>query len=583
MKNRNGFTLIETLIAITIFAIVATAVYSAYINVLDITIASQINSTGLTVIGNEMEVIRNIKYKDIGILNGAPIGIIPAQKNIDFSGYHFILNTTVRNIDDPFDGVLGGTPNDIAPADYKLVELELICTNCPRFIPLRTTTTVGPANLEGSSKNGNLFVNVIDASGQPISGVSVAVTNNLVNPAININDVTNNAGQLQLVDIATSSLGYQIIITKAGYSTERTYKPGDAQNPNPVKPHATVVSHQVTAITFGIDRLSTQTLATKDKFCQAVPNIDFTQQGSKLIGSGPDVYKYSVSDTSGAGGSKATEMEWDSYTIQNTDPAYDLAGTSAVSPFTVNPNSDYTISWMMEPKTASSLMVTAQTSAGAVINDAVVTLSKAGFSQIRTTGHSYFSQSDWSGSQYFQKSQNMEEANPAGELKLKQINGKYASMSWEWLVSSTFDLGTSANFYKLKWNPQSQPIQVGADSLKFQLAANNDNSTWNFVGPDGTSGTFYTVNDSGIFAGHNGNRYLRYKVYLFTQDQDYTPILSDLEIEFSSACIPGGQSFFPGLGAGTYSINIQRSGYQDFTGQIIIGSGWQGYKAILLL
>ncbi len=577
-----GFTLIEALIAIAIFAIVATAVYSTYLNVLDITVASQLNYTALAVIGNELEAIRNIKYKDIGVQGGSPAGVIPAQKNINFSGFNFILNTTVRNVDDPFDGVLGGAPNDTAPADYRLVELQLSCTNCSRFIPITTTTTVGPANLESTSKNGNLFVTAIDASGQPIAGANVSIVNSVVNPTITINDITNNSGQLQLVDIATSSLGYQITVTKTGYSTDKTYQPGLPANPNPVKSHATVVSQQLTLTTFGIDRLSAQSLTTKDKFCQPVSTVDFNQKGNKLIGTDPDILKYSFSGATSATGVSSTDLEWDNYSLNNIDSTYDLAGTSLLSPFNVNPGTNYSINWLMTPKDQSSLLTVVQTSAGQFIDDAVITLSKTSFILTKISGHNYFSQTDWSGGQFSQKSLNLEEMNPIGELNIKQINGKYASMSLEWLESNTFDLGAAAIFYRIKWNPLSQPPQAGPDSLKFQIASNNDNNTWNFVGPDGSSNTYYTNSDSAISQSHNNNRYFRYKVYLMTQDHDFTPKLNDLEIEFSSSCIPAGQSFFSGLGAGTYNILIQKVGYQDFNSTVTIGGGWQEIRATLI-
>lgn len=568
--------------AVAIFAIVATAVYSTYLNVLDITIASQLNYTALTVIGNELEAIRNIKYKDIGIQGGSPAGVIPAQKNINFSGFDFILNTTVRNVDDPFDGVLGGAPNDTAPADYRLVELQLSCSNCSRFIPITTTTTVGPANLESTSKNGNLFVTAIDAFGQPIAGANVSVVNNLVNPTITINDITNNSGQLQLVDIATSSLGYQVTVTKSGYSTDKTYQPGLPTNPNPVKSHATVVSQQLTLTTFGIDRLSTQNLTTKDKFCQPVAAIDFNQKGSKLIGTDPDILKYSVNSATDTGGVRLTDLEWDTYSLSNTDGTYDLAGTSLLAPFSVNPGTNYSINWSMTPKDQSSLLAIVQNSTGQFIDDAIITLSKTGFGSTKASGHNYFSQTDWLGGQFFQKSQNVEEASPAGDLKIKQINGKYASLSLEWLESNTFDLGVAANFYRIKWNPSSQPPQAGLDSLKLQIATNNDNSTWNFAGPDGSSNTYYTNPASVIFGGHNNNRYFRYKVYLMTQDHNFTPVLQDVEIEFSSSCIPSGQSFFSGLSAGTYNVLIQKIGYQDFNSSVTVGIGWQEVRATLI-
>jgi len=577
-----GFTLIETLIAIAIFAIISTGTYLAYSNVLDITIASQLNSTALTVIANELEVIRSLDYKDVGVQGGSPAGILMAQKNINFSGFQFILSTTVRNIDDPFDGILGGTPNDTAPADYRLIELELLCSTCPRFIPIRSTTTVGPANLESSSENGNLFITAIDSSGQPVPQANVSVINNLVNPAISINDITNNSGQLQLVDIATSSLGYQIIVTKPSYSTDKTYQPGAPSNPNPVKPHATVAKQQVTLATFSIDRLSTQTLRTRDRFCQAVPNINFNQQGTKLIGTDPDVLKYSINDETDSGGSKTSLVEWDAYSIQNTDPGYSLAGTLVLSPFNMSANTVYDINWLMEADTPLSILVTAQNDSGQMIDGADITLTKSGFSVSEVSGHNYFDQTDWSSGKFTQKSSNIEEADPSGEIHIAQVDGKYASMSQEFLESQTFDLGDAAIFYKFKWNPSNQPPQAGVNSLKFQIAVNNDNATWNYIGPDDSSATYYTDSDSVLNDIYNGNRYFRYKAYLMTEDEDYTPALNDVNVEFSSACIPSGQSYFSGLTNDIYTLTVQKTGYQAYFADIDISNSWQEHRVVLI-
>ena len=52
------------------------------------------------------------------------LGVLEHTKNITRNGVVFNLVTTVRNIDDPYDGVVGGSPNDTAPADYKLVEIS---------------------------------------------------------------------------------------------------------------------------------------------------------------------------------------------------------------------------------------------------------------------------------------------------------------------------------------------------------------------------------------------------------------------------------------------------------------------------
>ena len=580
-----GFTLIETLLAIGIFTIISLGIYFSYSNILDVIVSSQANLVALSAIDNELEVIRNMKYQDVGIQGGSPAGKLVAEKIIQQSGIPFTLKTYVRNIDDPFDGTIGGTPNDLASADYKLIELELSCPACPRFSTRTVTTRVAPLNLEGLTKNGALFVNVFDASGQPISGANVNIINNSVNPAININDITGVNGMLQLVDIATSSAKYEVTVTKPGYSTDKTYQPGVPGNPNPTKPHATVANQQVTQISFAIDRTSVLNLATNDQMCVPVASVDYIQTGSKLIGTDPDVFKYLATHVTDANGYKTIDnLEWDTYAFQNIDPAFDISGMSPLSPLTIDPFTSKVITWVMEPKNPSALLVTVQDQNGQFINDASVQLTKTGFDQTKMSGRRTVTHTDWTGSlNTTSKTPNLETDNPAGSITVKFIGGKYATSSEEF-VSSTIDFGTSNTlFYNLSWTPVSQPPQTGADSLKIQIAANNDNLNWNFVGPDGTLGTYYTTSNIPIHASHNGKRYMRYKLYVQTINDQFTPRLDDITIEFHSSCGLDGQAYFSGLVNGTYTLTIQKTGFQTITDtNVAISGGWKIYKATLL-
>src|SRR3989344_7917656 len=99
-----GFTLIESLIAIAIFAIVGTAIYYSYSNILDIVLRARLRSSMITVAENEIEIARNISYPDVGLESGAPSGKIIPNKVLNYKGASFIVKTTVRNIDDSFDG-----------------------------------------------------------------------------------------------------------------------------------------------------------------------------------------------------------------------------------------------------------------------------------------------------------------------------------------------------------------------------------------------------------------------------------------------------------------------------------------------
>ena len=566
--KKTGFTLIETLLAIGIFTIIALGIYFSYSNILDVIISSQAGIVSISVIDNELEIIRNMKYEDVGILGGSPAGLLQAEKTVQQSGATFLVKTFVRNIDDPFDGTIGGAPNDLAPADYKLVEIDLSCPLCPRFNPRIITTRVAPLNLEGSTENGALFINVFDSAGEPISGANIHIVNDSVSPTININDITGVNGSLQLIDIATSSAKYEITVSKASYSGDRTYLPGAPTNPNPLKPHATVATQQVTQISFAIDRLSILNIKTTDQMCVAIPNIDYSQTGAKTIGTDPEVFKYVATHVTDVNGIKSiNDLEWDTYTFQNIDANYDIGGMSLLSPVVVNPNSTYNMTWVMEPKNPSSLLVAVQDQNGQFINDASIQLTKAGFSQTKLSGHRTVTHTEWGGE---------------GQLTVPFDGSKYSTASQEFL-SSTIDFGTSNTaFYDLSWNPISQDPQTGPDSLKIQIAANNDNLTWNYVGPDGTAGSFYTVSSTQINQNHNGNRYLRYKVFMQTIDDQITPRLDDITIEFKSSCGLDGQVYFSGLANGTYTITISKPGFQDLVDSaVIINSGWKLYKATL--
>jgi hypothetical protein len=96
------------------------------------------------------------------------------------------------------------------------------------------------------------------------------------------------------------------------------------------------------------------------------------------------------------------------------------------------------------------------------------------------------------------------------------------------LESSSYDCGRPANFITISWDG-STPDSTG---LKFQIATNNDNSTWNFVGPDGSPATYYQISGTSIWSGHDGDRYIKYKAYLSTPDVHQTPQLDEVRITF---------------------------------------------------
>ena len=572
MTNRfsqSGFTMIETLIGLGILAIVSTSIYQAYANILQVVQAAQYNSAALNIMESHVEMIRNMRYEDVGTAGGVPYGKLPQTTTAVLDGTSFDLHIYVRNIDDTFDGTLGGTPNDTAPADYKLVELQVTCTTCTRYNVARMATYVAPKNLESSSKRGNLFIRVFDSAGQPVSGATVHVTNTAVSPAIDLTDVTNTAGLLQLVDTATSSAKYHIAVSRAGYSSDQTYPPGTPANPT--QPDATVASQQLTTTSLAIDRVSSLTIRARDSMCQPISGFDTLMTGAKIIGTTPVVPTYSIAHSTNADGlTTLASVEWDTYALRPTDTTWDIAGAQASLSITVDPNTSHTVTWQIAPRQGTGLLVSVTDQGGTPLNDALVTVDASS----ATTGEA-MALLDTTWDQYAEKSQLLD-VSTSGSITLSPIEGSFASVSQQWLISDTIDMGTtSATFESLWWSPASQPEEIGPQSVQFQLAANNDNATWSWVGPDGTPSSFFTSPGQAIPLSLAQSRYLRYKVYLQTQSTETAPTITDVSLGFSGGCAMAGQAFFSQITGDTANLSITRQGYQPYTATISTAQDWQ--------
>lgn len=587
--KQSGYTLVEVVITLAVFALVSSGAYQAFNSMSHALNLSRLNTNIIALAEEQYEIVRNLAYEDVGTTTGSPSGVLLQDQTLTRDGTDFQVRIIVRNVDDAFDGTIGGTPNDVSPADYKLVELRVGCDTCQENTFF--TTSVAPLSLESTSTNGSLFVHVFDANGQPIEGASVHVENNQVSPALVIDEETNVSGEVQLVDITPGVEAYEIQVSKSGYSSARTYTVGDPANPNPTLPHATVAAQALTEISFAIDLLSTVNVSSVTSTCAPVPDIDFLMQGTKLIGVLPGIYVYSEQLTTDASGLLSIPgVEWDTYTISLEDTIYDLAGTIPAMPLSLSPGTTQDVYTVVVPQLPNSLLFRVKDSGTELpVSDASVRLEAAGYDSTLLTGQGYFRQTDWSGgsgqadftneTQFFSTDGNIDISNPAGELRLAQILGLYLPLGE--LTSSRFDTGSASNFYQIQWLPEDQPAEVGSDSIRFQIATNDDNATWDYVGPDGTNLTYYTLSDTNINSIHNGDRYIRYRVWLQTIDPLFTPNLAEVAITYSSDCVPPGQALFRELDPTTYTYTVTATGYQSATDVIDVSQTWQAQDILL--
>src|SRR3989344_3955645 len=384
--NQKGFTLIETLVGSVIFVVLALSAYKAFWVLMDTVVMSRAKLVATTLANEKFEIIRNLPYDDVGILGGLPVGKIQRTEIILRDDYSFTIQTTIRSTDDPFDGTIGGSPSDSSPADYKLADLDITCSNCKTFSPLKFTTLVAPHALETASTNGALFIQIFDAGGIPIAGASVHITNTQTNPDTIIDKTTDNTGWVKIVDAPPGINAYNITATKSGYTVDQTYPLGGVAGPDPIKPDPTVVLQQVTQTSLSIDRVSTLTTSTMDSTCTLLPNIGFSLTGTKLIGN-PAVLKYGTQNftTNVSGNYTFSSLEWDTYNTLLTSASYDLAGTTPPPSFSINPNENKTLQMIAVPHTDRALLVSVKDSGGVAIDGATVRLQKSGFDETKIT------------------------------------------------------------------------------------------------------------------------------------------------------------------------------------------------------
>ncbi len=575
MHARAGTSLIEVLIGIMMVMVLFGGIYIFHTAVLQVVTNTDFRTAATALLNRQVEIIRGLPYASVGTVGGIPSGILPPTQTVSSTeGATFLLTTTIRNIDDPFDGL---APTDTAPADYKLVQLQMQCLSCVGFVPLSLTTWVAPKNLESASNQGSLFVNVFDANGNPVSGATVNVINTSTTPTINLTDTTNLNGVLQLVGVPTSTQSYHVSVTKAGYTTAQNYPFGIPSNPNPSPGYATVSAGTLTPVSFQIDRVSPLTVMTEGPTCVPIANQSFSYQGAKLIGSSPNVLKFATSTKTGSGGTYMNpNLEWDNYVFTYGGSSYDLVGATPSLSLSISPSTTVSFAFILLPTSPNSLSVTVKDAAsGASVPSATVNISQGASVWSHTTDHAFVTQTDWSGGQFSGQS-NTDTTSVPGALRMAPAGGPFSTTTVSWLISNTIDLGSSSSsLYYLSWGPGSAPPSTGQGSVEFQVAANNDNATWNFVGPSG-AGSYFTASSSVIGGLFDGNRYLRYKVFLKTQDSATTPEVDDVTFDFSGPCVPPGQALFQGLSTGSYGVNVTAAGFAYATSTVSVGNGWQG-------
>lgn len=256
MKH-SGFSLIESLIGTALMLLVFVSIFGVFNMGIKIVGKSKAKAGAIALTTERMELIRNLPYSEVGTLGGLVPGDIPQTESIVLNGIDYTRSVFVQYVDDPKDGLGADDENGIT-ADYKVARVEVNWAGAAN--PVVFVSNIIPKGIETLAGGGTLKLNVFDASALPVASAQAHIENPNTDPPVSTDVFTNSQGKLIFPGVATSS-GYEITITKDGYSSAQTYG-ADSYNVNPNPAHLTILEGKTTEASFVIDKVSVKTVRT---------------------------------------------------------------------------------------------------------------------------------------------------------------------------------------------------------------------------------------------------------------------------------------------------------------------------------
>jgi len=254
-----GVTFVEVLVASAIILLFFSGIIGGFHLAIKVIGHARAEAGALALANEQVEFLRSLPYDEAGTVGGIPAGLVAQQEVVTLNNLSYNRRTLIQYVDAPEDGEGDADENGIT-ADYKRVKVELTWTIRGDSRALSLVTNLVPRGIESLEGGGMLRINVFDAAAAPVGAAEVHVINTTISPSVDVVVYTNASGTA-LFPGAPAGGGYEIVATKAGYSTDRTYDATTA-NPNPNPPHISVIEGEVSTVNFAIDRVSSLTVRT---------------------------------------------------------------------------------------------------------------------------------------------------------------------------------------------------------------------------------------------------------------------------------------------------------------------------------
>ena len=213
-----GFTLVESLLAMVLFVMVATALAGVLISAVNARGVARHRTVAEQTAIEQVEKVRKYEYDKLGFVSGNPPGTIPvseASKTVTVSGIKLLVTTSITYVADP-------TPTSYATsANYKKVVVTVKRASDSKTLTRQVTYVAPPARAPlGGIGNAIVNVQVVDyGSNTPVEGVAVDLATGPSAPRSDSTDVTGTvtfpaltpnpvSGATAYYDLSASSSGY---------------------------------------------------------------------------------------------------------------------------------------------------------------------------------------------------------------------------------------------------------------------------------------------------------------------------------------------------------------------------------------
>lgn len=356
-KQNQGITLVELLVVIAILGLIFGGLFGSFQLMFKVVANSKAEAGALALANERLEYIRLFDYYDLGTVGGIPAGTVPQYSTTTLNDVTYNERVLIQYVDDPDDG-FGALDSNTITADYKRVKVEYTWQVAGDSKTLSLISNIVPPGIETLDGGGTLTINVFDAD---IAAVEDAVVHLYNDTGTSTIDITTNTGATGVANFpgAPALAGYQITVTKPGYSSAQTYS-ASSSNPNPDPAHVAVVEYQVTTMNFQIDELSDFTIETIGEPTLSTVSDTFLSDaliasssgvsvgGGEMVLAG-SIGSYATTGTAYASGTAPSTIDsWRSFDFNGTTTAsssftvrlYSAVGSGTSTVYTLVPDID---------------------------------------------------------------------------------------------------------------------------------------------------------------------------------------------------------------------------------------------------